>query len=201
MGALPAKGSEHRETEYEVAPVILDRWSPRAMSGESLDKAELMSLFEAAKWAPSSYNAQPWRFVYATRDSESWQSFLDLLVPPNQEWAKDAAALVVVTSRETFERNGKPAITHSYDTGAAGENLAIQGSLNGLVVHSMEGFDYDAAREVVGLPDGFSVEAMIAIGKPADLSTLPEPVQEREAPSGRKALSEIVFEGRFPESS
>ncbi len=186
-----------RISSYPVSDLILNRWSPRAMSGEPITDDELMTLFEAARWAPSSYNNQPWRFVYAKRDSEHWDTLLGLLVEMNKAWAKHASALVVMISKNNFEFNGEPARTHSFDTGAAWENLALQGTMMGLVVHGMQGFDYDKAREVLGVPEGHTVEAMAAIGKPGKKEDLPQELQEREAPSDRRPLEEIVFEGRL----
>ena len=98
---------EYRKPEYDVNPVFLNRWSPRAMSGEGISEEDLMSLFEAARWAPSANNNQPWRFVFARRDTPHWQPFLDLLVDLNRAWAFRAAALVVVVSKTTFDHNGK----------------------------------------------------------------------------------------------
>lgn len=193
----PIKGSEVRQSEYPVDPLFIDRWSPRAMSGEPIAEAELMSLFEAARWAPSSYNGQPWRFVYALRDTPAFPKFLELLVEANRAWCKNAAALVVVVSRTTFEHNDKPAITHSFDTGAAAQNLTLQGWLRGLVVHSMQGFDYTQAKAELKVPESHNVEAMIAIGKPGETKDLPEPLQSREAPSPRKSLKQLVMEGEF----
>lgn len=191
------RGSKHRSPEYGVDLLFLDRWSPRAMSGEPLSEFEFMSLIEAARWAPSSYNNQPWRFLYAFRDSEHWETFKDLLVDFNRNWAKDASVLMVVISKTHFEHNDTESRTHSFDAGAAWENLALQGARNGLVVHAMEGFDLDAARDELDIPDEFDIEAMVAIGKPGDPENLPEDLQERESPSGRKPISEIVIEGPY----
>lgn len=188
---------EERKAEHPVDPLFLRRHSPRAMSGEALAKNELLPLFEAAKWAPSSYNNQPWRFLYALKNSLDWETFLNLLVKQNQAWCKNAGALVVVISKKTFDHNGKPALTHSFDAGAAWENLALQGTLKGLVVHGMQGFDYERAKAELSVPDDYQVEAMIAIGKPGRKDDLPPELQEREVPTQRKKLSEIIFEGRF----
>ena len=188
----------HRQPDHPVETMIYHRWSPRAMSGERLSNEELMSLFEAARWAPSSFNGQPWRLVYAERDGEHWPRFFDLLSDGNRRWAGAAAVLVVVLSRTTFERNGNPSRTHSYDTGAAWQNVALQGCRMGLVVHGMAGFDYDRARDVVGAPEEFAVEAMIAVGRPAPVEALAESLREREVPSGRKPVSELAFPGVFP---
>jgi nitroreductase len=167
------------------------------MSGESITDEELFTLFEAARWAPSSFNGQPWRMLYAKRDTAHWPLFFDLLVEFNQGWAKNAAALVVFVSKTTFDHNGEPAATHSFDAGAAWENFALQGTLSGLVIHGMQGFDYDKARRTLKIPDDFQVEAMAVIGKPGRKEDLHESLQERENPSDRRKLNEIVFEGPY----
>jgi nitroreductase len=192
-------GSETREpqAQHPVDELFLDRWSPRAMSGAGVTEEELMTLFEAARWAPSSYNNQPWRILYARRETVQWPTFFGLMVEGNQAWAKDAAALLLFVSKETFDFNGKPYPTHSFDTGAAWENLALQATMLGLVTHGMQGFDYERARTELNIPEGFRVEAMVAVGRPGDPAQLPEPLREREAPSGRKPLSEITREGAF----
>jgi len=190
-------GSRHRTPEYGVDMLFLNRWSPRAMSGDPLSEYEFKSLLEAARWAPSSYNNQPWRFLYAYRDSEEWDVFFDLLVDFNQTWADDAAVLLLMISKTTFDHNDSPSRTHSFDAGAAWENLALQGARNGLVVHGIEGFDHERAREELNIPDEYRVEAMAAVGKPGDPDDLPEDLQEREKPSSRKQISEIAFEGSF----
>lgn len=167
------------------------------MSGERITNIELNSLFEAARWAPSSYNNQSWRFIYAKRDTNQWKTFFDLMVPMNQMWAKNAAVLLVIISKKTFDYNGEPSVTHSFDTGAAWMSLALQGSMNNLVVHGMSGFDYDKAREVLAIPVEFQVEAMAAIGKLGRKEDLSEEMQKIEMPSDRKKIAEITFEGKF----
>jgi nitroreductase len=189
--AAMIKGSEIRKADFPIEPVLLDRWSPRAMSGE------LMRLFEAARWAPSSFNAQQWRALYARRGTEHWPVFLELLAEANKSWAKNAAALVVFISRKIFDYNNEPSITHSYDTGAAWENFALQGFRLGLVVHGMEGFDYERARVELRIPDEFQVEAMAAVGWPGPKEVLPEKLQKRESPNDRRKLSESICEGPF----
>lgn len=191
------KGSERREAGYPVDELFLDRWSPRALSGEGMSEEELMTLFEAARWAPSSYNNQPWRILYARRGTEHWPTFLGLLVEGNRAWAEKAAALLLFVSKTTFDFNGQPYPTHSFDTGAAWENLALQATLNGLVAHGMQGFDYERARTALAIPEGFRVEAMAAVGRPGKAEDLPQHLREREAPSPRKKLAEMVCEGPF----
>jgi nitroreductase len=191
------KGHNFRKPDHDISPIFINRWSPRAMSGDEIGREELMRLFEAARWAPSSMNNQPWRFVYAMRNSAYWGKFFGLLVPGNQVWCKNAAALIVVISKTTFDFNNKPARTHSYDAGAAWVSMALQGSLMGFVVHGMQGFDYDRAKNELGVSDEFQVEAMVAVGRPGEKEELPLVLQEREFPSARKKLEEIIFEGGF----
>ena len=186
-----------RKVENNINPLFVNRWSPRAMSGEEISHDDLMGLFEAARWAPSSYNNQPWRFIYAKRNTDHWQRLFSLLVEGNKTWAKNAAVIVVVISRKNFEFNEKPAITHQFDAGAAWENLALEATLRELVTHGMQGFDFNEARKVLGIPDSFDVMAMIAIGKLGQKENLPRDLQEREYPSNRKPLEEIVMEGKF----
>jgi nitroreductase len=187
-----------RKIEHGIDERFLNRWSPRAMSGETIEEETLMGLFEAARWAPSSNNNQPWRFLYARRETDLWPLFFDLLAESNRIWAIRAAVLIVVISKTTFDFNNKPARTHSFDAGAAWENLALQGTLKNLVVHGMQGFDYDLAKKSLRIPDDYQVEAMIAIGRPGRKEELPESLQEREIPSGRKGLTDLIEEGFFP---
>ncbi len=186
-----------RAPQYPILDLIRDRWSPRAMSGESISQEELYSLFEAARWAPSSYNNQPWFFIYADRDSADWDLFLDLTYPPNRIWVYRAAVLIVVLSRTLFFYDDRYSRTHSFDTGAATENLALQGNAMGFVVHGMEGFDYDRAHTVLEIPKEYQVEAMFAIGKPGPIDVLSEELQQREKKSDRKPIKDFVFKGRF----
>ena len=186
-----------RKSEYEINPLILNRWSPRAMSGEEIEDKELMSLFEAARWAPSSYNSQPWRFIYAKRNTKEWDLLFNLMGEFNKSWANTAAVLIVVISRKNFEHNEKLSITHSFTTGSAWQNLALEASSRGLVAHGMEGFDYDKAKKDLEIPDAYNVEAMIAIGKKGKVEDLSKELQEKEAPSDRKPLKEIVMHGKF----
>ena len=186
-----------RKAHYLVADLFINRWSARAMSGASVSHDELMSLFEAARWAPSSYNNQPWRFVYVHRDTDQWQSFFELLVDFNKQWCKNAAVLILIISQDTFSYNGKPCRTHSFDTGAAWMSFALQGHLNGLVVHAMEGFDYERARIAAAVPVGYTIECMVAVGQPGARESLPAELQSKEEQSDRKSVSEFVFEGHF----
>ena len=173
------------------------------MTDEKLSYEELMSLFEAARWAPSSANSQPWKFIYATRDTEEWNTLFNLLVDLNKIWAKNAAVLVVIVSKKEFEYNGKviPSVTHQFDTGAAWENLALEATSRGLVAHGMAGFDYGRTRKDLDIPDSFDIIAMVAIGKRGGKDMLPSKFQEMEKPSDRKPLEQMVMKGRFKEKS
>ena len=191
-----------RIAEFPIDPIFLQRWSPRAFTGEAISEQELFSLFEAARWAPSSYNSQPWRFLYARRDTPHWQRFLDLLIPFNREWVQHAAALIFVVSKSTMLPPGKdaeiPSHSHSFDAGSAWASLAFQALKSGWMTHGMVGLDFDAAFAELGVPQGYRVEAAIAVGRQGDKSSLPAAMAAREMPSGRMAVREIAFEGGFP---
>ena len=188
---------DHRQAAYPIEPLFVRRWSPRSLSGEPLSEQELMTLFEAARWAPSTYNEQEWRFLYARQGSPEWPLFFELLVEGNQVWCQRAAVLAVVLSHKLFARNGKPNAVHVYDSGAAWENLALQAASMDLVAHGMVGFDMDQARRVLEVPDDYSVNAMFALGRPGNPQDLPESVRAGEVPSDRKPVSEIICEGKF----
>src|SRR5205809_6162005 len=186
-----------RKSAYGVNHMILNRWSPRSFSGEDISDPDLFALFEAARWAPSSYNNQPWRFIYAKRNTKHWDRLFKLLVEGNKVWARNAAVLIVVIARKNFEHNEKPARTNQFDAGAAWENLALEATFRRLAVHGMQGFDYEKARKDLEVPDNFDIVAMIAIGKRGPRHHLPPQLQEREYPNDRKPLKEIVMEGQF----
>jgi len=186
-----------RPNPRSIHPLILNRWSPRSMTAEPLTDADLAPLFEAARWAPSSYNNQPWRFLYGKKGTAAWPLFFNLMVEFNQGWAKNAGALVLVISKTTFDHNNKPCRTHSFDAGAAWMALALEGAGRGLVVHGMEGFDYERAKKDLKIPDDHQVEALVAIGKRAPITQLAEELQKKEAPSTRKGAAEISKEGSF----
>ena len=185
-----------RIAHHDIDPLFLRRWSPRAMNGEAVGEADLMRLFEAARWAPSSGNSQPWRFVYARAGTPDFERIFGLLAEGNKAWCVRAGALIVALSKTVFD-SGQPTRTHSFDTGAAWMSLALQASLLGLVAHGMAGFDYDRARVELGVPDEYAVEAMIAVGHPGRMEELPETLRLREFPSGRRPAGESVFEGMF----
>ena len=192
----PVPIESFRQSEYPIDPQFLKRWSPRAMNGAKIDLPVLMSLFEAARWAPSSSNLQPWNFIYGIRDTPAFDGLFQTLGKGNQAWCVNAGALVLAVSNT--QQNGKPNKAHAFDTGSAWMSLALQGSLLNLVVHGMLGFDFIKAHETAALPIGYEPQAMIAIGHPAPVTQLPESYRDREKPSDRKKIEEFVFEGKWP---
>ncbi len=191
------KGSDKRIAGHPIDPLFIDRWSPRAMSGEAITEQELMTLFEAARWAPSCGNFQPWRFLYARRDTDFWSAYFDLLNAGNRGWAERAGALVLVISRTHFDGDGRSCATHSYDAGAAWQNIALQAWILRLVAHGIAGFDAERARRVLRVPSAYAIEAMIVLGKRGDPALLPESQQKREQPNDRRPLAQSVCEGPF----
>jgi nitroreductase len=191
------KGEDFREADYPIEPLFVRRWSPRAMSGEPITEKEMLILFEAARWAPSTYNEQEWRFLYAHRDTPQWPTFFGLLAERNQQWCVRAALLGLVVAHKVFQANGKPNPVHVFDSGLAYENLALQGAAMGFVVHGMAGFDFDKARTALLVPDDYAVCAMFAVGRPGDPNQLDPEMREREKPSPRKPVREIICEGKF----
>ncbi len=186
-----------RSMTFEINDIIVNRWSPRSFVPSEISDKELFSLFESARWAPSSSNSQPWRFIYAKRDSPNWNDFFNFLIDFNKQWCANASALVIIVSRKNYENNGQPSVTHQFDTGAAWENLAIQAVSQGLVTHAMGGFDYVKAKATLEVPDDYDVLAMVAIGKRGPKDKLSPELQARETPNTRKPLSEIVMDGKF----
>ncbi|MBI5388765.1 nitroreductase family protein [Candidatus Woesearchaeota archaeon] len=191
------KTINQRAVEHNIDPLFAERWSPRAMNGDFITDEQLSTLFEAARWAPSSYNEQPWRFLYAKRGTKNWDTFFGLMGEFNQSWTNNAAVLVVIVSKKTFTHNTSQNVVHSFDAGAAWENLALQATRMGLVTHGMAGFDYEKARKELKVPEDFTIDAMVAIGKHGKKDMLPKEMQEREFPSDRKKVSEIAWEGGF----
>lgn len=199
MNVSEINATETRISEYPVDPMFLERWSPRALSGEAITEDELRTIIEAARWAPSCFNAQPWRFSYAMAGETAFDDVLNSLLAANQAWAKNAGALIAVVSRNQYEHNDKPAPTHSFDAGAAWMSLALQARSMGLVTHAMQGFDAEIARQVLCVPETYDLPAIVAVGRPGDLSVLSEDYQSRETPSDRKSVSDLLFHGDFKE--
>ena len=187
-----------------AAPVdsrFVQRWSPRSFTGKPISAPELMSLFEAARWAPSTSNTQPWRFVYGLAGSPGFNAIFETLAPFNQGWARAASALIAILSAQQSVAPGtteaKPSPHHAFDTGAAWMSLALQAESMGWRTHAMGGFNAEALRAQLGVPEGFAVHCVVAVGEQGPREILPAALQEREAPNGRQALEAMVAEGRF----
>ncbi|RAR54180.1 nitroreductase [Paraburkholderia unamae] len=193
--------SNQRTADHPIDRQFLDRWSPRAFTDDTLPEATLLTFLEAARWAPSSYNAQPWRFVYARRGTAHWSRFVGFLNEFNRGWAQHAAAIVIVVSKKTFvppgTANPVALATHSFDSGAAWAQLALQASLAGWKAHGLAGIERERIREQLALPDDYAIEAALAIGRPGDPAQLSEALRAREVPSSRVPLTAIAAEGRF----
>ena len=191
------------ETQYPIHDLLKRRWSPRAFSDRLVEPATMRSLLEAARWAPSSSNEQPWSFIVATKqDPAEYARLLSCLVEGNIQWAQHAPVLMVSVARLSFEENGKPNRHAFYDVGQAVANLIVQATALGLVVHQMAGFHPDKVRELFGVPEQYEPVAAIALGYPGDPQSLPERLRNRElAPRERKPLTEFVFSGRWGQTS
>ncbi|HXJ95003.1 MAG TPA: nitroreductase family protein [Terriglobia bacterium] len=200
MSATPKPEPEVRKTKIAdtvpgVDPLIRSRWSPRSFSSRMVSPEDLRTLFEAARWAASSYNEQPWRFLVATKsDPAAYQKILNLLVEFNQQWASTAPVLVITAAKKTFSHSGAPNRHAMYDAGAALAYLMLQATALGLHAHGMAGFDHERARQVLGIPDDYEVGAAVAIGYVDAPEKLPEQYRAGEvSPRQRKPLDQIVF--------
>jgi nitroreductase len=189
-----------RIPEAEVDPLFPDRWSPRAFRPDPLQPEQIRSLFEAARWAPSASNEQPWLFVYAVT-AEDRARFAQGLVEWNRRWAPQAPLLGFILARTHLLKGNKPNATAQFDTGAAWLSLALQARRLGLYAHAMGGIEREKLPEILGMPaDRYQVMAAFVVGYRAEPTSLPADLVEREVPSSRKPLSEVAVEGRFPQS-
>ncbi|MEG0973537.1 MAG: nitroreductase family protein [Comamonas sp.] len=178
-----------RQTTLPIEKHFLDRFSPRAFSGKKLSPQDIETMVEAARWAPSASNKQPWHFAYAINGDANWEAFATIPNEGNRRWCLNAGALLVVLSDK--DASGK----HSFDAGCAWGYLALQAHAMGLATHAMGGIEVEAARKVLKLTDNWQVECLVAIGERGDKASLPADLAEREAPSPRKALGEILSAG------
>ena len=186
------------QTEIDIA--FIERWSPRAFEPVDIPDRHLHTLFEAARWAPSAFNSQPWRFIWSRRGDENWDRFLSLLIPFNAGWAANASLLAFVVSEMRMEAPDGTVTdlnTHAYDAGAAWMQVALQAMKLGYHAHGMSGIDYDRVRTELDVPERFSVDAAFAVGKRTSPDILPEKLRARELPSDRKPLEDICFPGKF----
>lgn len=189
--------------QYPVHDVIKRRWSPRAFAERPVDTGALRSLFEAARWAPSSNNEQPWRFIVASQDDRTaYDRLLACLAEGNRKWAYRAPVLILSVASMNFEASAKPNRHAFHDTGLAAENLALQATAFGLVAHPMAGFDVEKARAEYKIPSGYEPVAMIAVGYPGDPAVLPDHLRERELkPRNRRPISDFVFAEQWGHTS
>lgn len=188
------------ETKFDLHPLIRDRWSPVCFTKKAIEPKILASLFEAARWAPSSYNEQPWMFCLATQDQPAeFAAMLSCLMEANQVWAKNAYALVISVAKLNFDRNSKPNRHAFHDVGLATQNLFLQALHHGIYCHPMAGFDIDKARDVLAIPANHEASTAIAIGYPAaDLSGFDAGLQQRDqSERSRKPLTGMVSAGKF----
>lgn len=189
-----------RQPDHPVAPEFTARWSPRSFTDRAVTEAEVMSLLEAARWAPSASNQQPWRMVWALRGEAGHAAIFSALAAGNQAWAGKAGVLFVVASKDTvLNRDGDEVAnrTAGFDTGAAWMSLALQAQAMGLVAHAMGGFDKEILAPAIALPAGHTLHCVVAVGEQGPAEALPEALREREKPSTRKPLAEIASHGRF----
>lgn len=187
------------ETDAPIHDLLARRWSPRAFDERLVEDDTLRTLFEAARWAPSSSNEQPWRFIVATKDRETeWNRLFNCLVEGNQKWAFRAPVLALSVAHMNFEDDEKPNRHAFHDTGLAAENLVLQATASGLVAHQMAGFDVEKARVDLCIPAGYEPVAMIAIGYPGNPDSLSERLRERELrPRSRRPIGEWTFLGQW----
>jgi len=188
-------------TQVAIDETIANRWSGRAYdASKPVSHDQIIALLEAARWAPSCFGDEPWRFIVMdkTTDAAGWQKGFDCLVEFNQTWVKDSPVLLLITTNTLFGHNNKPNRFASYDAGAAAENLCLQATALGLMAHQMGGFDADKARKVFGIPEQFEILSMISVGYQADISTVTGEALEREtAARKRKALGEVFYKSEW----
>ena len=189
--------SNPRTPEVEVDAIFTDRWSPRSFAEEPIAAAELQSLFEAARWAPSCYNEQPWLFLYAVSAADRAR-FAEALVEKNRQWAQRAPILLFVLARRHFARNGQENRHAVFDTGAAWLAFALQARRRGLYAHGMAGFSRERAYAILGVAEAqYEIMAAVALGRRAEPELLPAELAALESPNGRKPLAEVAREGGF----
>ena len=190
-------------TDHPIHELLANRWSPYGLADRPVSDEDLRSLFEAARWAPSSYNEQPWSYIVATKaNPEEFQRLLSCLVEPNQAWAKAAPVLALGCASLNFARNGQPNVAAVHDLGLASANLVLEATARGLFVHQMIGILPDRARELYHIPEQVQAKTAIAIGYAADPNSLPELYKQRDlTPRGRKPLAEFVFGGQWATAS
>ncbi|KQX48889.1 MULTISPECIES: nitroreductase family protein [unclassified Paenibacillus] len=195
QAAITQEVEENRKADYPVHSIFLNRWSSRAFEPKEVTDETIYTILEAARWAPSGSNLQPWRFIVAKTESQKLK-FQEFIKPNNRLWTDDAPVLLLIISnklRQDGELNG----AHAFDAGAAWASIAFQAHLLGLATRAVGGYDKDKAREVLHVPANYELHAVIALGYRGPRETLPEALQERELPNGRRSLDESIIEGSF----
>lgn len=191
-----AHGENRRQTNHKIDPIYLERWSPRSFANEPVEQVKLDRIFEAARWAPSAANWQPWHYIVAQTD-EDRKRFLSFIYEGNTVWCMHAPVLVAILSKKIRNEAKDVNVTHAFDTGASWGFLALEAARQGLITHAMGGFDKDKAAIELNIPEEYSIQAIFAVGYQGEKAQLPEAYQARELASDRKPLEEMITYGRF----
>jgi nitroreductase len=194
MTTVNAAVAQVRPTAHDIDPINVNRWSPRSFLNKEVPEEVLLSVLEAARFAPSAFNFQPWRFIVA-RTQEERAKFLPFLIDFNRAWCEKVPVLILIVSQSSSENGPFP--SHAFDAGAAWGALAHEAVRKGLVTHAMTGFDFDKAREALNVPEEYAIQALVALGYQGEKEALPEAMAEREGPSPRRPLEQSVFKGVF----
>ncbi len=188
-------------TSLDIHPLIKSRWSPRAFKTREVEAEKLRRIFEAARWAPSSFNEQPWRFIVGSKGGDTWDKLYGCLIDFNQKWNHNVPVLLMSVGKKTLTRNGRPNAVFHYDVGQSMAYITLQAVSEGLMVHQMGGFSKERARGLFRIPDDFEPLTMMAIGYQDEASVLPSDLEQQEtAPRQRKPARDLVFSGNFGES-
>lgn len=188
----------NRVAAHDIDPIYLKRWSPRSFSDKDVEQSTLNSLFEAARWAPSAANIQPWCFIFAKRQEDK-DSFLSFINDGNVTWCRYAPILIAVVSRRNWPKGDDTNPTHAFDTGTSWGFFALEAARRGLIAHAMGGFNREKAKDILDLPENYEVHAVVAVGYQGHKEQLDEKLYEREKPSNRKSIEEFIHEGKFKE--
>jgi|SRR5690625_2814622 len=189
---------KYRKSKYNIDPIYLRRWSSRAFANKSVESDKLMTILEAARWAPSANNMQPWRFIVA-ESKEERNLFMSFINESNQVWCRNAPILIAVVSKTIINEGGSN-ISHAFDTGTAWGYLSLEATRQGLLTHALGGFNRDKAREALQLPNEYDFHAIVAVGYYDKKADLPSSIKEREVPSLRNPIDQFVFKGKYTEA-
>lgn len=190
---------KNRLADHPIDELFLTRVSTRAFDlNKKVSKDDLMSCFEAARWAPSSFNNQPWRFVYAEKGSKAYEAMIGSMVPFNQNWCKNAPVIILIVSRKQMTHNNSNARTHSLDTGFAYASFVLQAHAKGLATHALDGFNHDVLKSYFKINEVYQIEALLTLGYPGDVESLPSDLKAKEVPTDRFKIESFISEGEFP---